>query len=438
MAMTEPGCGTDLKLMRTRAAQDADGTWRITGAKMFISGGDHDLAENIIHCLLAKTPDEQGRYPDELSRVQLFMVSKRRIDETTGALVGANGVSVGGLETKMGLHASATCALDLDGAVGHPIHPGAAAARLGGMAGMFEIMNDARLITAHNAIGLAEGACQAASAYAKERRASRAPGAAADADAAADPILAQPDVRRLLLSSRAFVEGARAVTAWAGLQMSRAAHAPDPAARRRAEEVLGLLTPVMKAYFTDRGFEAINACLQVLGGHGYIKDHPLEQFARDARALALYEGANGVQASDLALRRVPQGGGRAVEALLEDLQAMLDRGGDPPISDLREDLGETLAALRGALAWMGANADDAAACAAVAYDLLTLFGVTLVSFMWVRMAEASQRCGNAALAQRKLTLARLWFDREGPMAGALLGRIRSGRSVLMVLEADAF
>src|SRR6201999_3372604 len=327
MCLTEPGCGTDLRLMKTRAVEQPDGTYRMTGTKIFISGGDHDMTDNIIHMVIAKIPDENGQIHDDLSTVNFFMVPK--------VLVGGDGkvgtrtaVSTGGIEKKMGIKAQATCVLNFDEAKGWrlgpkptPPKPGEKRSASAGMAGMFGMMNNARLGVGVQGIAIGEVAYQNGMAYAHERRVGHALTGPKEPDKSADLEFVHPDVRRMLLHAKSFVDGARAGAMWTTLNMAIAETTRPEAAT--AGFLADLMTPVIKAFFTDMGFEAANMAMQCYGGHGYIRDNGVEQFVRDGRINQTYEGANGVQAMDLVGRKLGRKGGAAPLALFAALTAWI-------------------------------------------------------------------------------------------------------------------
>lgn len=442
MCMTEPQAGTDLRQLSSRAVRQADGSWRLTGRKIFISGGDHDLTDNIVHIVLAKVPDADGRLPSSLGAVHVFLVSARQIDPATGALGGPNGVQVMSIEHKMGIEGSATCALDFDGAVAWRI--GAEDGEAGtaaNMAPMFHLMNYARVGTAMSGVAYAEIAQQNAAAYARDRLSGRAGAPPSRPDLPADPIAAHADVRRLLLEARAFAEGARAGAMQAALWQSVAAHAADPAERERAQELLDLLTPVMKAYYTDRGFDAAVACQQVLGGHGYVRDYGLEQIVRNARIGQIYEGANGIQAVDLVQRKLPARGGRAARHLLQAVGGFVEaHRGQAALKPFVEPLEQALRQLSATLDWVTSRqAAQPQAIAAGAYDLLTAIGTLYLGWTWAGIAVVAQspcRFLDEAGRQRKLVLAQVWMQRQMPLIDGLCRRVRSGNEALLAL-ADA-
>ena len=449
MNLTEPHCGTDLRLMKTKAVRHDDGSYRVTGTKIFITAGEHDLAENIVHMVLAKVPGEG----EGLGAVSLFLVPKFLVNDD-GSLGQRNGVVCGGIENKMGIRGSATAQLHYEDAVGYriggerpnrPPAEGKEKTSAKGMAGMFAMMNAARLGVGLQGVALAEVAYQNAAAYAKERLAGRALTGAKHPELAADPIIVHPDVRRMLLHIRAFAEGARALILFAGAEITKAGRHAEPAARKRASDLAMLLTPTIKAYFTDMGFDCTNMAMQCFGGHGYIKDHGMEQFVRDARILQLYEGANGVQALDLVGRRLPVDNGEAVRALFAMIQGFIeDNKANGDLTPYLEPLGDGLNHLVGASAWLAANApgnrDEAGGAAT---DFLRLLGTVLVGFMWAKMAAVAHAMlaagdGDREFLEMKLTTGRYWMERVMPEAAMLSRRISAGSATLMAPAAAAF
>lgn len=443
MCMTEPQAGTDLKQLTTRAVRQADGSWRITGRKIFISGGDHDMSENIVHVVLAKVPGEDGRLQPGLGSVNVFLVPKRLIDPATGALGEPNRVYARSIEHKMGIEGSATCAMEFDEAVGWRIGGSGGSGTAANMAPMFHLMNYARVGTAMSGVGYAEIATQNAADYARERRSGRASPVPRCPDAVADPIIAHADVRRLLLEARAFVEGARAGAMRAALWQSMARLSPDPAQRECAGDLLDALTPVMKAFYTDRGFDATVACQQVLGGHGYVKDYGIEQFVRNARICQLYEGANGIQAVDLVHRKLLGRGARAQRHLFGTLRAGLEaHAGRPELAPYVEPVRAALARVEDTLAWLAAQLPEhPERVDAGAYDLLTALGVLYVGWNWVQIvAVALQpepcRFLDGARREVKLSLARVWMQRQMPLVDALCTRVETGNDSLLALADE--
>jgi alkylation response protein AidB-like acyl-CoA dehydrogenase len=446
MCLTEPNCGTDLRLMKTRAVEQPDGTYLMSGTKIFISGGEHDLADNIVHMVIAKIPDEQGQIHDDLSTVNFFMVPKFIVKED-GTVGSRNGVSCGGIEHKMGIKANATCVLNFDDAIAwrlgpkpEPLKPGEKRAASEGMRGMFGMMNAARLGVGVQGISVAEIASQNGIAYALERRAGHALTGPKEPDKSADLLMVQPDVRRMLLHCRAFVEGARAIALWTTLNMSIAnSQRPDAAT---ASLLADLMTPVIKAFFTDMGFEAANMAMQCYGGHGYIRDNGVEQFVRDARINQTYEGANGVQAMDLVGRKLGRKGGAAPMALFGLIGGFLnDNANDEALKPFTAPLKRGLDTLQAATLWLAqhgiANPNDAGAGAV---DYLRLMGIVVVGWMWARIAKLAQarlaaKPDNAAFYQGKITAAHYWMERMLPECGMLGERIQVGSATIMAFEA---
>ncbi|HVW73801.1 MAG TPA: acyl-CoA dehydrogenase C-terminal domain-containing protein [Rhizomicrobium sp.] len=439
MCLTEPGAGTDLRLMKTKAVEQPDGTYRMSGTKIFISGGDQDLTDNIIHMVIAKIPDENGQIHDDLSTVNFFMVPKFLVDED-GRMGARNGVNTGGIEHKMGIKGQATCVLNFDDAKAWrlgpkptPPKPGEKRSSSAGMAGMFGMMNAARLGVGVQGIGLGEVAYQNGLAYAHERRVGRALTGAKEPDKAADLEIVHPDVKRMLLQARSATEGLRALAAWTTLHMS-IAYSQRPEAES-AGLLADLMTPVLKAFGTDMGFEAANLGMQCYGGHGYIRDNGVEQFVRDARINQVYEGANGVQAMDLVGRKLGRKGGAAPMALFGLLTGWIgEQEKDDAMKPFVAGVKRGAEALQAATLWLAANAlknpDDAGAGAV---DYLRLMGITMVALMWGKMAKVSLGKDDA-LHRGKLMCARYWMERMMPEAPMLLERIQAGSAVVMELE----
>ncbi len=445
MCLTEPHCGTDLRLMSTRAVEQEDGTYRLSGTKIFISGGEHDLADNIVHMVIAKIPDEDGRLKDDLSTVNFFMVPKFLVDED-GRLGARNGVTCLGIEKKMGIKASATCTLGFDDAIAWRLGPkpqspaaGGKTSASSGMRGMFGMMNNARLGVGIQGIGIAEVAYQNALAYALERRAGRALTGPAEPEKRADRLIVHPDIKRMLQHSRAFIEGARATALWTTLNMAIAES--DRPEKDQADLLVDLLTPVIKAFFTDMGFEIANLAMQCYGGHGYIRENGVEQFVRDGRINQLYEGANGVQALDLVGRKLGRKGGAAPLAYFQVVSTWLD--GEEAREDMQpylKPVRQGLDQLQQATLWLAqngpANPDNAGAAAA---DYLRLMGIVTLGWMWARMAKVAraglvQTPSRSRFYKAKLASARYWMERVMPECPLLLARIRSGADTVMAFD----
>jgi acyl-CoA dehydrogenase len=438
MNLTEPHCGTDLGLLRTKAVKQADGSYRITGTKIFISAGEHDLAENIVHLVLARI---EGA-PAGIRGVSMFIVPKI-LPAPDGALGARNAVTCGAIEEKMGIHGNATCVMNYDDATGWLI-----GAENRGINAMFTMMNAARLGVGVQGLAVSEVAYQNAAAYAKDRLQGRAPTGAKFPDRPADPLVVHPDVRRMLLTMRAFNEAARALVLWTALQEDVAQRAPDPASRQAAEDHMALLTPVIKAMLTDRGFANTVLAQQIYGGHGYIAEHGMEQFVRDARIAMLYEGANGIQALDLVGRKLAQDDGRALKAFMAEVQDYIASHGAAPMKPYVGPLAAALGHLHEATIWLMRNAqmapDNAAPdnAAAAATDYLHLMGLVVLGYMWCRIVEAAlarlAADETAARMRDKLVTGRFFVDRMLPETAVHLARIRLGAENVMELPAEAF
>jgi alkylation response protein AidB-like acyl-CoA dehydrogenase len=436
MNLTEPHCGTDLGLLKTKAAPNGDGSYAITGTKIFISAGEHDMAENIVHLVLARI---EGA-PEGTKGISLFVVPKFLVN-VDGSLGDRNPVSCGALEKKMGIHGNATCVMNYDGARGWLVGEGEK-----GLAAMFIMMNAARLGVGLQGLAQGEVAYQNAAAYARDRRQSRAlKESARDPDAKADPIIVHPDVRRMLMESRAWNEAGRALVLWGALQVDLMRRSPDEAERQQADDLLGLITPVVKGYLTDKGLQAAVYGQQVLGGHGYIREWGMEQFVRDARICQIYEGTNGIQAMDLVGRKLPKDGGRGVRAFFElvgqDI-AEAKQAGDP--ASVATALEPALQDLQAATMWLAQNGmADPDNAGAGAYAYMELMGLVSLGWMWVKLAAASKRALDAGATDKafhdsKLTTAEFYARRELPMSVALRRKIEAGAETLMKMPAEAF
>ncbi|MCJ2014696.1 acyl-CoA dehydrogenase C-terminal domain-containing protein [Methylobacterium sp. J-076] len=435
MCLTEAHCGTDLGLLRTKAVPQGDGSSRVTGSKIFISAGDHDLTENIVHLVLARMPDA----PEGVKGISLFLVPKflPRADGTPGA---RNGVTCSALEHKMGIKASATCQMSFDDAtgwlVGEP-HKG--------MRAMFTMMNSERLSVGIQGLGAGEAAYQGAVAYAKERLQGRSLAGTRRPDLPADPILVHPDVRRMLMTIRAYNEGARALGGWVARSLDVMERHPDPAERRRAEDFSALMTPIVKALFTDLGFEAASLGMQVYGGHGFIRGHGMEQYVRDARISMIYEGTNGVQALDLVGRKLPAHAGRFLRSFFHPVLAGLDEArADEALAPLAQPLGKAFGALQLATAHIAQRGmKDPEEAGAAATEYLRLFGLVALGFMWLRAAKVAHTALKAGTDERafyeaKLTTARFYMERILPQVAGLLAAVKSGKGAMMALDEAMF
>ena len=435
MALTEAHCGTDLGLMRTKAEPQNDGSYRINGTKIFITAGEHDLTENIIYLVLAKIPGG----PEGIDGVSLFIVPKFLV-EGDGSLGPRNGVSCGSIEHKMGIHGSSTCVLNYEDATGYLLgepHKG--------MRTMFTMMNTARLAVGMQGLGLSEVAYQNAATYAKERLQGRALRGAEAPNQPADPIIVHPDVRRMLLTMRAFNEGARALALWTGLMIDFAEKHPDKQRRRDCDDLVALITPVIKAYFTDRGFESTNLGVQCFGGHGFIRENGMEQFVRDARIAQIWEGTNGIQALDLVGRKLSHHMGRYLRQFFHPVDRFIqDNAQDAALKDYVMPLAKSFARLQQATAWIGEqglkNPDQAAAASV---DYLRMFGLVALAYMWAQMAkEAGERLAGGGedpeFYRNKLVTARFFMERMLPDTSSLLAKVTAGSATLMELEAEAF
>ena len=428
MNLTEPHCGTDLGLLRSKATKQADGSYKISGTKIFISAGEHDLSENIIHLVLARI---EGA-PAGTKGITLFLVPKFLVNDD-GSLGARNAVSCGSIEEKMGIHGNSTCVMNYDGATGWLIGE-----ENRGLNAMFTMMNEARLGVGVQGLALSEVAYQNAVAYAKERLQGRSISGAKYPDKAADPIIVHPDVRRILMSIRAFNEAARALVMWTALKSDIAHRSEDEKERKSADDHMGLLTPVIKGVLTDSGFANAVLAQQVFGGHGYIAEHGMEQFVRDARIAQIYEGANGIQALDLVGRKLGKDGGRAILAFFNEVQTYLkERVNNDAMNVYLKPLGQSLGHLQQASMWFMQNAmvkpDNAGAGS---YDYMHLFGLVALGYMWCRIAEAA--LAKLPKANAKLVTARFFMERMLPGTATRLARIEAGAGSTMELADDAF
>ncbi len=435
MNLTEPHCGTDLGLLRTKAVKQGDGSYKITGTKIFISAGEHDLADNIIHLVLARI---EGA-PEGSKGISLFVVPKIVVNDD-GSLGEKNGVACGSIEHKMGIHGNATCVMNYDSATGWLIGE-----ENRGLNAMFVMMNEARLGVGVQGLAQSEVAYQNAAIYAKERLQGRSISGVKYQDKPADPIVVHPDVRRNLMTMRAFNEAARALVMWTALKADVAHRSEDEKERQSADDHMGLLTPVIKGVLTDQGFANTVMAQQIFGGHGYIAEHGMEQFVRDSRIAQIYEGANGIQALDLVGRKIGRDGGRALMAFFNEVQAYIkDKTADDAMKPYVTPLSVALGHLQQASMWFMQNAmakpDNAGAGS---YDYMHMFGLVALGYMWCRIVEAAnakfpKANGTAPRYSAKLVTARFFMERMLPETAAHLARIQSGSASMMELPDDAF
>ncbi len=432
MNLTEPHCGTDLGMLRTRAEPQPDGTYKITGTKIFISAGDQDLTENVIHLVLARIPGA----PDGTKGISLFIVPKIAVNED-GTLGEPNGVSVGKLEEKMGIHGNATCVMNFENATGTLLGQ-----ENKGMRAMFTMMNEARLGVGLQGYAQAEAAYQNAVEYARERLQGRAVTGAQNPDGPADPLIVHPDIRRSLMDQKSFVEAARALVFWGANLIDRGHLLGD----KDAEGLISLITPVIKGFLSDRGFDMTVQAQQIYGGHGYIEETGMSQFVRDARITMIYEGANGVQALDLVGRKLAQDGGRHVMAFFEMIKDFLKE--NETNTELKEafldPLKQASKDLQAAgMFFMQNGMKNPDAALAGSYDFMHLFGHTILGLMWAKMARAATAAlergtGNADFYKTKLATGRYYMARQLPMTRTHLARIETGADPVMTLSADQF
>ncbi len=435
MNLTEPHCGTDLGLLRTKAVKQDDGSYKITGTKIFISAGEHDLSENIVHLVLARI---EGA-PVGIKGITLFVVPKILLN-ADGTLGTRNGVSCGSIEEKMGIHGNATCVMNYDGATGWLVGE-----ENRGINAMFTMMNEARLGVGLQGLALSEVAYQNAAAYAKERLQGRAISGVKYPDKPADPIIVHPDIRRTLMTIRAFNEAARALVLWIALKGDVAHRSEDDKERQSADDHMSLLTPVIKGVLTDYGFSNAVMAQQVFGGHGYIVEHGMEQFVRDARIAQIYEGANGIQGLDLVGRKLGKDGGRALMAFFGEVQAYLkEQGANEQMKPFIGPMSAALGHLQQASMWFMQNAmakpDNAGAGAT---DDMHLFGLVALGYMWCKIADAAlaklpKANGSAPRYSAKLVTARFFMERMLPETATRLARIQSGSASTMEMPDELF
>jgi alkylation response protein AidB-like acyl-CoA dehydrogenase len=435
MNLTEPHCGTDLGMIRTKAEPQTDGSYAITGTKIFISSGEHDLTENIIHLVLAKTPGA----PDSTKGISLFIVPKFLVN-ADGSLGARNGVTCGSIEHKMGIHGNSTCVMNHDAATGYLVGE-----ENKGLAAMFVMMNAARLGVGLQGLAQADAAYQNAVAYAKDRRQGRALTGAKEPEQKADPLFVHPDVRRMLLEGKAFTEGMRAFCLWTALQADLEHKAQTEEDRQDAGDMLSLLTPVLKGYGTDKGYDVATNMQQVFGGHGYIDEWGMSQFVCDARINMIYEGANGVQALDLVGRKLPAKGGRGIQYFFKTVgQEIAAAKQKPTLADFATSLEKALGDMQAGTMWLMQNGmtnpDNAGAGS---HHFMHVTGLVTLGLMWLRMAQAAQSAldngtGDKAFMEAKLMTARFFAERMLPDTGALRRKMESGADVIMAMPVEAF
>jgi alkylation response protein AidB-like acyl-CoA dehydrogenase len=433
MCLTESHAGTDLGMLRTRATPDDDGTYRVNGTKIFITGGDQDITENIIHLVLARLPDA----PEGVKGISMFLVPKFFVN-ADGSIGDRNAVSCGSIEHKMGIKGASTCVMNYENALGYLVgepHRGLHA--------MFSMMNHERLMVGQEGLAQAEVAYQSAVEYARERIQGRSLSGVKSPDKAADPIMVHPDVRRMLLTGRAYNEAARALLGWVSLQVDISERHPDPAERERADDLVALLTPVIKAYFTDYGSEVCNLSMQVFGGHGYISEWGMEQLVRDVRIAQIYEGANGIHALDLTGRKLAMHDGRLVKRYLEILSGFLaEHAGDADLEEFVAPLSGAVSNLESATRWIvEASARDPEEIGAASYDYMKLMALVSFGYMWTRAAAVAMpnvEGDNSGFYQAKLNTARFFMKRLLPQADAIGTTLRAGSDTLMEMPAESF
>ena len=433
MCLTEPQCGTDLGLIRSKAVLNEDGTYAISGTKIFITAGEHDLTENIIHLVLARLPDA----PEGIKGISLFLVPKF-IPTDDGEAGARNPIRCARIESKMGIKASATCEINLDSATGWLIgepHKG--------MRAMFTMMNDARLGVGIQGLGIGESAYQAAVEYARDRRQGRSLTGARYPEQSADPLLVHPDIRRTLLTMRAFTEGARALAVWIGRQIDIRDHSENAEQRKQADDLVQLLTPLVKSYLSEVGHDVAQMAVQVYGGHGYIRDNGVEQYARDARIAMIYEGANGIQALDMVGRKLPAHMGRYLRRFFHPVQAWIDSNtSDAQLQPFVLPLAKAFGRLQlatGQVAQAGLKNPNEAGAASSEY--LKLFALVTLAFLWARMAKVAlekQVSDDTGFYQAKIATARFFVERILPQTGALFSSIMAGGATMMEFPDDAF
>lgn len=435
MNLTEPHCGTDLGLLRTKAVPQGDGSYKISGQKIFISAGEHGMTDNIIHLVLARI---EGA-PEGTKGISLFIVPKFMVSED-GSLGSRNGVVCGALEEKMGIHGNSTCVMNYDDATGYLI-----GAENKGLSAMFVMMNEARLGVGLQGLSISETAYQNAVAYANERIQGRSLSGVKNPNGKADPIIVHPDIRRSLMTIKSFNEAGRAFLLWTALKSDIAHRSPDEAERQNADDLLGLATPILKGVLTDKGFDHAVMAQQVFGGHGYIEEHGMSQYVRDARIAMIYEGANGIQALDLVGRKLALNGGRAVMAMFKEIGDFCEENrADEAMAPFTKGLKKGLNDLQASTMWFMQNAmakpDNAGAGST---DYMHLFGLVTLGYMWARMAKTAQeKLANGDpredYLKNKLVTARFFMEKIMPETALRKLRIEAGADSVMELAAEAF
>ena len=430
MNLTEPHCGTDLGLLRTKAVPNGDGSYKISGQKIWISSGEHDLAGNIIHLVLARI---EGA-PEGVKGISLFVVPKHILD-ADGNPGERNSLQCGGLEEKMGIHGNSTCVMNYDEATGWLVGE-----ENKGLKIMFVMMNEARLGVGLQGLALGEVAYQNSLAFAKDRLQGRSLTGPQNADGPADPIIVHPDVRRMLMDQKAFVEAARCLVSWTALHGDLEEKSDDPSQREKSGDYMSLLTPIVKAYLTDKGFLSVSNGLQIFGGSGYTEEWGMSQFMRDARITLIYEGTNGIQALDLVGRKLAMNGMRPINSFFAELDAFSTAGGSEATQPFRDALAATKAQLKEATDWLVENGlKDFNNAGASSHDYLQLFGLTCLTYMWGLMAKAAE-AGDASdpFFATKIATGRYFLDRWVPEGGMHLAKVKAGAASMMALEAEAF
>ncbi|TVO78766.1 acyl-CoA dehydrogenase C-terminal domain-containing protein [Sedimenticola selenatireducens] len=433
MCLTEPHCGTDLGLVRTKAVPKGDGSYAISGTKIFITGGDQDLTENIIHLVLARLPDA----PEGVRGISLFLVPKQMPD-TNNEPGDSNGVTCGSIEHKMGIKASATCVMNFDDAIGYLVGP-----ENKGLACMFTMMNAERLAIGMQGLGLGETAYQNAVEYAKDRLQSRSATGIKAPDKPADPLLVHPDIRRMLLTTRAYNEGCRALAVWTAMNIDLSHKHPDAKKREEADDYVALITPIIKAFFSDYGYETTTLCQQVLGGHGYIQEWGMEQYVRDARIAQIYEGTNGIQALDLIRRKLFIHEGRLPQRFFNLLNSFVnEHQNSEAMNDFVSPLADALKLLEELTDWLveqGKHNPDELGAAAT--DYLRIFALTTLAWLWADMARVALEkapSDDTGFYITKLRTARFFMGRLLPQIYGLGRGIRSGADLMMEFTDDEF